>query len=955
MVSVGGGTGRVSRIGPALLAGLVVVAVSLRFVTGLLTDAWWFNDLGFRNVWQTRIITIGLAFVGAALVVVVLASVVLRSLRVTMPIEAPDLTAARLRFLFGGRPRAVRVAVVAGLVLVLAPAFASNGPALLLAVHGNGSAGSADPLFGRPLGFYLFTLPLLRALIGWLLSVFAVLAITALVGAHITGAWRPGRPGGHLPRGLRLVLAALVAAWFVVRGAGFVLDRWTLVAHGRGYVDGPGATDLRTKLPGLVVLAAISFVVALVVVVAAIRDEAIVGGVAVAAWAVVALLVLQLVPPIYRQIEVRPNSPGIEAVPIQRNVDATRAAYGLGDIDTSELSAAAGLVRPRLAKELTDNARIWGPSLRTTAAFNKVSSLDYLRVLDVDMDRYVIDGREQLVAVGALDRISLSRDTWSQKHLERTHGFGVVMAPAGDVVGEGEPRLVASGIRPSTIRARESRLYFGEDASSYVIAGTNAERDVASADRVGAVYRGERGVSVGGFWKRAAFALRFGDRNLLLRSVPSTGKVLYVRDVRERAAKLAPFLRFGADPYPVVLADRVVWVLDGYTVSSNYPYAQRFNLDLVLDPRSGLAGHGFNYVRASARVVIDAYDGGVAIYRTGPSGTDPLIDAWGRVHRGLIRPAAQLAKDRPGLAAHLRYPEDLLRLQSAALGRYHVTRGADFVDLANDWTPSIAAPNTSSTEADRAKATQVAAEASPVGRVDDRAEVDPDADSIIAAPLYLRHRYPGEARPSFVLQQTLELRRTTGQRRLLRAVVVADVASSGVGRIRLLRIPASTEALGPARAFDRMRANPQVSTIETQLGQVGSKVNFGDVQVLPTDAGFVYQRPLFLRPESSDLEELKYVLVLAGNRVTIASTVSDAFRSALAVPISPSPEATPTPTSTSTSPGVVSGSVKELLAAAAGSLDAADAALAAGDLGTYQQRVNEAKRQIDAARKVPTG
>jgi uncharacterized protein len=932
-----------------VLLGILAAVLFLRFVTGLLTDAWWFADLGFSSVWRTRVLTTALSFVGASFVVVVLTAVVVRVLGRVAPSDPPDLTAAKVRALFGGRPTLIRWTVAAGLVLVLAPAFAANSTLLLLAIHGNGSDGPSDPLFGRPLGFYLFTLPILRALIGWLLSLFAVLVLTTLIGAHLTGSWRPGRSGGRLPHSVRVLVGALISCWFVVRGVGFVIDRWTLVSHGSGYVDGAGATDLRTRLPGLMVLAIVSMLVAIVVFVASVREEAIVANVAVGAWAVVALLLLQVVPPLYRQIEVRPNSPGIEARPIARNVAATRAAYGLDDVETSEFqpSATATASSSGLADELADNARIWGPSTRTVAAFNKVSSLDYLRVLDVDMDRYVIDGREQLVALGALDRVTLDRDTWSQKHLERTHGFGVVMAPAGEVVGEGEPRLVASGIRPSKIRATESRLYFGEDSSSYVIAGTDAERDVAKADRVGAVYTGNRGVAVGGFWKRAAFAARFGDRNLLLRSVPSSGRVLYVRNVRDRAAKVAPFLRFGADPYPVVLANRIVWVLDGYTVSGHYPYAQRFDTRLVLDPRSGLVGRGFNYVRASARIVIDAYDGSVAIYRTGPAGEDPLIDAWSRVYPGLIRPAVQLAKDRPGLPSHLRYPEDLLRLQSAALGRYHVTSGADFVDLANDWTPSLAAPSTSKlSDADREKAASAtAAETTAAPRVDDRAAVDPDATSIVAAPLYLRHRYPGEARPSFVLQQTLELRRSTGQRRLLRAVIVADVATSGEGRLRVLRVPASAEALGPARAFDRMRANPQVSTIETQLGQVGSKVNFGDVQVLPTDRGLVYQRPLFLRPESSDLEELKYVLVLAGNRVTIAPTVREAFRAALAS----RGGATSTPQSSPT----VSGSVDELLAAAAASLDAADEALAAGDLGTYQQRVNDAKRQIEAAQNAP--
>ena len=542
-----------------------------------------------------------------------------------------------------------------------------------------------------------------------------------------------------------------------------------------------------------------------------------------------------------------------------------------------------------------------------------------------------------------------------------------MVAPAGEVVGEGEPRIVASGIGKSAISAREPRLYVGEDATSYVVVGTPSEVDVAALDAPAvdadaktstAKYTGKGGVAIGGFWKKAVFALHFGDRNLLVRSVPSTGKVMYVRDVRARAEKLAPFLRFGADPYPVVLADRVVWVLDGYTVSDHYPYAQRFATGSVLDVRSGLSRGGFNYVRAAVRVVIDAYDGDVKMYRAAGRGRDPdpLIDAWARTYPSLIAPSSQLEKDRPGLSAHLRYPEDLLRLQSTALGRYHVTTAAAFVDLANDWTPSIAAPVASAANDPSAAAAIAPRPVADERRSEDRAQVDPDDDAQVAAPLYLRHRYPGEAAPTFVLQQSLELRRSTGQRRLLRAIVVADTNSDRFGRLRVLLVPAAAEALGPARAFDRMRANPRVSTIETQLGQVGSQVNFGDVQVLATTAGLVYQRPMFLKPESSDLQELKYVLVLAGNRVTIEPSVASAFEKALTGSVGSStasrPTATPsTPAETPTeTPVDANATMGELLDDAAASLAAAETALKDGDLGLYQQRVEDARRQIDAAR-----
>ncbi len=958
---------RKSQIALAAVAALLIVVFSFGgFVAGLLTDSWWFRDLGHHSVWTTRIVTTAVLFAVGVVMTSLLGTLIAATVTRSTPINPPDQSAARLRMLFGGRSRSLRIAGVGALVLLMAPALAGNTSTVLLLINGDASVGPKDPLFGRPLGFYFFVLPFLRALTGWLLALLAVSILATLVAAYLVGAWRPGRRGGELPHGLRRLVGGLAAAWFVLRGVGYLLDRWSLVSSGRGYVDGPGATDLRTRLPGLAVLAGVAFVVAVIIVIGTVRRDVLPSIVAGLAWLIVAVVVLQVVPRAYNQLEVRPNSPGIERTPIQRNLNATRAAYGLASIDSKDLKTApseSADEAPALAAELTANARIWGPAQRTIAAFNKVVSLDYLRVIDVDMDRYVIDGREQLVAVGALDRVGLKSETWSQKHLERTHGYGVMVAPAGEVVGEGEPRIVASGLRKSAISAREPRLYVGEDATSYVVVGTPSEVDVAALDAPAADgsatvkaarYTGRGGVPIGGFWKKAVFALHFGDRNLLVRSVPSTGKVMFVRDVRARAEKLAPFLRFGADPYPVVLADRVVWVLDGYTVSDHYPYAQRFATGAVLDVRSGLTRGGFNYVRAAVRVVIDAYDGDVKMYRAAGRGTDPLIDAWARTYPSLFAPSSQLEKDRPGLSAHLRYPEDLLRLQSSALGRYHVTTAAAFVDLANDWTPSIAAPVSSGTNDPSATSAASSTPAVDERRSEDRAQVDPDDDAQVAAPLYLRHRYPGQSAPTFVLQQSLELRRSTGQRRLLRALIVADTDTDRFGRLRVLLVPAAAEALGPARAFDRMRANPRVSTIETQLGQVGSQVNFGDVQVLATTAGLVYQRPMFLKPESSDLQELKYVLVLAGNRVTIEPSVAAAFEKALNVTatVPATAETTPsTPAETPTeTPVDANATVGELLDNAAASLAAAETALKDGDLGLYQQRVEDARRQIEAAR-----
>ena len=969
-----------------VLGAAVALLSASRGAAGLLTDSWWFSDLRQVSVWRTRLLTTVVLFLIGTLIVAVVGAIVVRSVGRAAPYDPPDSTAARLRFLFGGRARAAGAAAVAGLVMLLAPALTHNTSIVLLMVNGDRGVGPRDPIFHRPLGFYLFELPFLRAITGWLLAVTAVMTFVIIISAHIVGAWRPGQPGGRLPQSLRMLVSIFGAAWFVLRAIGLLLDRWQLVASGSGYVDGPGATDLRTRLPGLLILAGISVLVAVAILYGGLKRDLVVPGVAVVASIVALLVIAQIIPRAYRQIQVKPNSPAIETVSIQRNIDATRAAYGLSGVLDSPLTATASsptstpvATRVKVADELASNARIWGPAPRTVAAFNKVLSVDYLRVLDVDMDRYVVDGREKLVAVGALDRVALKTETWSQRHLERTHGYGVVVAPAGEVVGEGDPRLVSTGLAGTAVAAKQPRLYVGEGTDSFVVAGTASETDPVLKNNKASRYTGAGGTRIGGFWKKAVFALHFSDRNLLVRSVAADAKVLFVRNIRTRAEKLAPFLRYDADPYPVVLRDRIVWVIDGYTVTNNYPYAQHFDTGAVLNPSSGLAGVRFNSVRASVKVVIDGYDGQVSMYRTAQNGTDPILDAWASVHRSLFRNADRLDKDWPGLRSHLRYPEDLFRLQSVALGRYHVTQAAAFVDPTNDWTPSVAAPSTSidrnaaspglstaSSEPDLATST----------RSEDRAQVDPDSASLVAEPLFLRQRYPGESSTSFVLQQTLELRRSASQRRLLRAVIVADSDPKNYGRVRLLRVPSAIEVLGPTQAFDRMRANPRVSTLETQLGQVGSKVNFGDVQVLPTDAGVVYQRPLFLIPESSVIEELKYVLVLAGDRVTIEPSLRTAFRQALGAPQdstdsngSTAGSSSSTGSSAGSSPtgnsaggvdsvGSVGGagaalptSVADVLTQAAQALDEADAALKAGDLGLYQRRVDDARQLLAAATK----
>lgn len=977
--------GRPRRPVAFLAVGAAVALLSAsRGAAGLLTDSWWFSDLGQASVWRTRLLTTIALFVLGTLIVALVGAIVVRSVGRAAPFDPPDSTAARLRFLFGGRARAAGAAAVAALVMLLAPALTHNTSIVLLMANGDRGMGPRDPVFHRPLGFYLFELPFLRAITGWLLAVTAVMMFVVIISAHIVGAWRPGQPGGRLPQSLRMLVSIFGAGWFVLRAIGLLLDRWQLVASGSGYVDGPGATDLRTRLPGLLILAGIALLVAAAILYGGLKRDLVVPGVAVVASIVALLVINQIIPRAYRQLQVKPNSPAIETRSIQRNIDATRAAYGLSGVLDKPLTATDSTpastslaTRTKVADELASNARIWGPAPRTVAAFNKVLSVDYLRVLDVDMDRYVIEGSEKLVAVGALDRVALKTETWSQRHLERTHGYGMMVAPAGEVVGEGDPRLVSTGLAGKAVAAKQPRLYVGEGTDSFVVAGTASETDPVLKDNRASRYTGAGGVRIGGFWKKAVFALHFSDRNLLVRSVDADAKVLFVRNIRTRAEKLAPFLRYDADPYPVVLRDRIVWVIDGYTVTNNYPYAQHFDTGAVLDPSSGLAGVRFNSVRASVKVVIDGYDGQVSMYRTAPKGTDAILDAWASVHRSLFRNADRLDKDWPGLRSHLRYPEDLFRLQAVALGRYHVTLAAAFVDPTNDWTPSVAAPSTS---IDRNAAAAAAASVSTASsapdpgastRSEDRAQVDPDSASLVAQPLFLRHRYPGESSPSFVLQQTLELRRSASQRRLLRAVIVADSDPKNYGRVRLLRIPSAVEVLGPTQAFDRMRANPRVSTLETQLGQVGSKVNFGDVQVLPTDAGVVYQRPLFLIPESSVIEELKYVLVLAADRVTIEPSLRTAFRQALGAPVDSTGSTGSTGSTTGSPPGGSSAgssstgtaggasgaaaprptSAADVLSAAAQALDDADAALKAGDLGLYQQRVDDARQLLAAATK----
>jgi uncharacterized protein len=804
-------------------------------LNALLTDWWWFREIGYQIVFTRTLTAKWLVFLAVGGLT---AGVLYLNLRVAQrglvpyPVvlqfkqAAPhlDVTAALRRL---SLPVSLAVGLLAGFAAT--PAWD-----LVLQVIYRTNFGIADPVFSRDIGYYVFTLPGLSTAIG-LLTTLAVLCLLLLLPLYwlrgdVVAA--PGRLMVEPAAGLHLGI--LLAALFLLTALRlWLVEIPSLLYSTTGPLIGASYTDVHARLPALRVSAVLAVVVAITVLVGAARRRlALYGALAVGAYVAVALVGRGLVPLAMQKFVVAPTELTRETPYLRHHIVATRQAWGLDSVDTRELSGGAALTLAdiRANAPTIENVRLWDrePLLQTFGQLQEIRT--YYDFVSVDDDRYWIDGkyRQVLLSPRELNVASLPTRTFINEHLTFTHGMGLTLGPVNQVTTEGLPVLFVKDLPPASttsLRVTRPQIYYGELANEYVFVGTRQrEFDHPSGEaNVYAAYRGTGGVRVGNLARRLLLAARFGSSKILFSGdITSESRVLYYRHIAARARKALPFLRFDRDPYLVVAGDGTLkWILDAYTSSDDYPYAQRLR-------------DGTSYLRNSVKLVIDAYDGSLKAYLSAPA--DPLIRTWAGIFPGIFAPLDSMPAD---LRAHLRYPDEIYRVQTSLYTTYHMDAPEDFYHREDQWQ---------------------------IPTVDEATEAVP----------FMRHiimRLPEESKAEFIYMVPFTPRGKDN----LAAWMVARNDGDVYGKLRVYRLSRQSLVYGPQQIENRINQDTEISRQISLWDQRGSTVIRGDLLVIPIEASLLYVQPLYLQAEGGRIPELKRVVVAYQNRVVMQETLDGAL------------------------------------------------------------------------------
>ncbi|MDQ4070610.1 MAG: UPF0182 family protein, partial [Actinomycetota bacterium] len=803
--------------------------------------------------------------------------------------------------------------------------------------------GVESPLFGTDVGFYVFQLPFLTFLTNALFSALVVTLIVTALAHYLSGGIRFQGPGPRVTRGVKAHLSVLLGVIALVKASNYYLDRFELAFSTRGAVQGATYTDVNAQLPALNLLVVISIVAALLFLVNIRQQGWALPITAVVLWGLVAVVAGSVYPAIVQRFRVEPAESTREVEYIRRNIDATRAAMGLQGVEVRPFAYNEQLGAEALVSnaETVRNIRLWDPQVlqRTYQRLQEVRT--FYRFTDVDVDRYQIrnDTTQIVLSARELNPDSLPSDTWENRHLAYTHGYGAVLSPANSVTADGQPDFLVKNIPPQGEPAiTQPRLYFGEAIGGYSIVNTGRDEiDYVREDGTPVTnrYDGEGGVGIGSIPRRLAFALRFGDINPLISGfMTPSSRILYVRDVRERVTAIAPFLHYDRDPYPVVLDGRIVWLLDAYTTTNHFPYAQQADTNRLL-PGSGLT-HQFNYVRNSIKVVIDAYDGDATFYVVDPD--DPVAAAYAKAFPKLFSTREAPAE----LRAHFRYPEDLFRVQTNMWGRYHISDANEFYSQSDRWNiaqdPGSAGPVPAAPAPSPATPGAAALGSPREHRMD---------------PYYLLMRLPDAPRAEFLILQPFVPFSDDDSRRELSAFMVAKADPAEYGKLEVFVMPRDRQVDGPAIVNARINQEPEVSQLITLLSRAGSEVRLGNLVIIPIEQSLIYIRPLYVQATGANaVPELKKVIVAFGGRIAIRDTLQDALVAVFG-DAPPTLEQGPTAApdgETPATPGV-SDEVRRLLEDAARAFADADAALRNGDPVGYATKVQEGRQAFERARQ----
>ena len=956
------GRGRVVLIGAVVAA--FILLLSLRGIARFYTDYLWFDSVDQTGVWRGVLgakVVLALLFIliffGLALANLSIADRLAPAFRVSGP---EDELLERYHDLVEGRAGWIRAAVAGVLALIAGSGVSAEWNSWILFTNGR-DFGVTDPQFGQDVGFYVFRLPFLSFVVDWLFASLLIVLIITVVAHYLNGGIRVQPPSPRVTPQVKAHLSVLLAALALVKAADYWLQRFELTTSSRGVVDGALYTDVNAQLPVLNLLVLISLAAAVLFVANIFRRGWTLPVLAVGLWMFVAIVAGGIYPQYVQSFQVRPNESARERPYIERNIEATRDALDLSDVTVQRFTPTTEVEDVSLegAQPTIRNIRLWDPAGNLSGqAFEQLQRIrNYYGINDIDVDRYEIDGELTQVNVGArtINPGGVPGDSWEARHLAYTHGYGVVLAPSNasqgtepDFLVGGVPPEIASQVAESGFGMDQPGIYFGEDLDGYIVVGTNREEiDYQDEDNtVRTTYDGEDGVPANSLTRRIAFSLRFGDLNPLISDfMTDESRVIFQRDVVDRVEALAPFLDADADPYPAVVDGRVLWVVDLYTTTSRYPYAQEADSDQVLSS-SGL-NHDFNYVRNSVKATVDAYDGTVTLYVVDDE--DPIVAAYQDAFPELFTPGDEMSA---GLREHLRYPEDLFRIQTAAYGRYHLQDPDNFFTQEDAWRVARD-PGTAG-----ADPTTVVTDETGQATGETRAARIAPYYQILQLPPETPGAAPGE--PEMVLMRPFVPYSEDDRSQLLTAFMGARMDGDDYGELVVYEMSSRDLPDGPGIAAATIGADEAVSQLENLLGEAGSEVRYGNMLLVPIDNALLYVQPFYVVAEDQtrQLPQLQRVIVAFGKEVVFENTLSEA----LTVLFGDTAETLEQPDEEAEGaegddvdevPGLPGGTAADqaatLLDEAMDLFAEAEAALADGDLGEYQTKNQEAEDKVSEA------
>lgn len=906
---------------------IVLLLMSVSWIVNTYTDWLWFNELEYQEVWLKQWIVRGASFIAAF---VVAAAVLLvnwhvarrRAIKTTPPYNPQFLGASSVRWLL----------TIAALLLAFAFAGTGGGhwEEFLRYVY-RVSYGTSDPIFNRDISFYLFELPVYTFLQGWLLSLFfvALLGIGAIYAINYLpdiqrGQWRPDQFPA-MRQHAALVGGVILGLWAL----GYWFSSFKLLYSPRGVVFGASYTDMNASLLALriqlVLMALLALSLFLNIFRLSLRPVLALG----ALWLLATVLVAGIYPSLLQRYAVEPNEIVRESPYITHNIRFTRLAFGLDQMETRPFDQIRDLQQQDIDENdaVLKNIRLWDYR-PLQATYEQLQALrPYYQFGEVDIDRYVIDGeiRQVMLATRELNRANLPAPSWVNRNLEFTHGYGIVMNPVDKFTADGQPEFFIKDLPPkstTSIEVTRPEVYYSELSGDAVFVSSGREEfSYPSGDEnVYSSYTGKGGVPLDSSLKRIAFAIRLGDTNVLLSDEIDSGtRVQFRRQIQERVRQITPFLALDSDPYIVVSEGRLVWMMDAYTISDKFPY-------------STPTASRFNYIRNAAKITVDAYDGTVTYYIAAPD--DPLILTYSRAFPNLFRPLNEMPE---GLQAHIRYPEDMFRVQTQQYLTYHMEDVRVFYNKEDLWEIPL--------------------------------EIFDGAEQEIE-PYYVTMSLPGEDKPEYLLIQPY----TPSGKNNMVAWVAARNDIPHYGELIVYELGKQELVFGPIQVEGRIDQEPTISQQFSLWDQRGSRVIRGNLLVIPVNNSFLYVEPVYLLSDTSALPELKRVIVASDTRIAMSTTLAGALNSLLAespgdeellaldteLLDQPSDEVGSQVADEPAQGGTISvpqvdATLEELIQSANAHFEAAEAAQRQGDWATYGAELEALQRDLDQLSELTGG